>query len=155
MKYIFICLIFSLHSCDEKSSLHPELEKVIQQYQSKIPIPQSTDLKNYVFMYEVNFSLKNKDTIIRIVRLPSGIPKNSSCYGIYQTEKIKQVVIYDEKKLGEKFIEQKVRNIALQKYQLSEKKKHYADYPPVYSYKVSGVKINLVKIDTISDNWIK
>lgn len=155
MKYISFCLFILLFCCTQKSGLHPELEKAIQEYHAKVPIPQSTDLKDYVFIYEADFALKDDDTLIRIVRRPSGIPENSNCYGIYNVGDQIPVVVYDEKNLAGRFIRDKVKNATLQKYEVSEKKKHYVDYPPVYSFEVKGSKLKLMKIDTISDNWSK
>ncbi len=153
MKCICFSLFIMLFSCTPKSGLHSELEKAIREYQTKVPIPQSNDLKNYVFIYEVNFDLNNNDTIIHIVRLPSGIHEKYDCYGIYKVGNQQPVVIYDEKNLTGQFVVNKVKNVMLKEYEVTEKKRHYADYPPVYSYVIRKDKINFVKVDTISDNW--
>lgn len=159
MKHSFILILFLLIVGCKKHDLDTELEKSIVEYQSKIPIPNSgdneNDLKDYLFVYIVDISLKGSDTIVNIVRRPSGIPKNTNYYGIYEVGESNPVVIYDENNLGGHFIKNKVRNSLLKKYELSERKRHYVDYPPVYSYVVKKDKINFFRIDTISDNWKK
>jgi hypothetical protein len=155
MRYFFIPIFFLLLVGCKKQELDTELEKAIQQYQAKVQIPQSSDLKDYLFVYVLNFSIKNQDTIINITRWPSGVPEKSNCFGIYQIGNSYPVVIYDDNNLGGSFIKEKVRNNSLQKYKLSERKRHFVDYPPVYSYVIKKDKINFVRVDTISDNWKK
>jgi hypothetical protein len=155
MKYSFIIIFFLLFVGCKKQELDKELEKSIIEYQSKIPIPNSdkNDLKDYLFVYVVDISLKGNDTIVNIVRRPSGIPKNTNYYGIYEVDASIPVVIYDESNLGGYFIKYKVRNSLLKKYELSERIRHFVDYPPVYSYVIRKDKINFLWLDTISDNW--
>ncbi len=156
MKYNFVSLIviLSLFSCSKERELSQEFEDALQQYQAENPIPQSKDLKNYIFIYEADFALEGKDTLLRITRLPSGIPKNSGCFGIYMVNK-QPLVIYDDENLSSQLIKRKVKNNKLDEYVLSERMRHYVDYPPVYSFKVNDTKLKLLKIDTISDNWKK
>jgi hypothetical protein len=156
MKYNFTSLIvmLSIFSCSKERELSQEFEDAVQEYQAKNPIPQSKDLKNYIFIYEADFALEGKDTLLRITRRPSGIPKNSDCFGVYIVNN-QPLVIYDDENLSSQLIEKKVKNNKLDEYFLSERKKHYVDYPPVYSFKVNESKLQLLKIDTISDNWKK
>lgn len=160
IKYLIWGFVFSfiLIGC-KKHELDDQLEKSILEYQKKVPIPILKEKNNYSekfrFIYIVDFSLKDKDTIIHIVRRPSGIRKGTKYYGLYEIDKFTPVVIYDENNLGKNLIESKIRNSSLQRFELAENKLHFTDYPPVYSYVIKKGKINLLSIDTVSNNWIR
>lgn len=160
MKYLYVLAFvvsLVLTGC-KREDLNNELEKSIIEYQKKVPFPtlegNNNNLKKYVFIYVMDISLKDKDTIVNIVRRPSGIPKDSNCYGVYEINEL-PVVIYDDDNLGGTFIKNKVRNTLLKKYELAENRLHFVDYPPVYSYIIKKDKINLKSVDTTSNNWIK
>lgn len=162
MKNSYLCsFIFSLLLIGCKNQdIDTELEKSIIEYQNKIPIPSSEkinkdDLKGYRFVYLVDVKMKENDTIVNIVRSPSGVPKSNNYFGVYEVNESTPVIIYDENNLGGAFIKNKVKNSLLKKYELNKKQHRLVDYPPVYSYKITKDKINLLRIDTISDNWIK
>ncbi|MFH6988382.1 hypothetical protein ACHRVW_11605 [Flavobacterium collinsii] len=160
IKYLIYAFVFSfmLIGC-KKHELNSELEKSILEYQKKVPIPVLKEKNNYSekfrFIYIVDFSLKDKDTVVHIVRRPSGIRKDTRYYGLYEINKFTPVVIDDEYNLGKKFIKSKIRNSSLQRFELAENKLHFTDYPPVYSYVIKNDKINLISIDTVSNNWIR
>ncbi|WP_394775809.1 hypothetical protein [Flavobacterium sp.] len=160
IKYLICGFVFSfmLIGC-KKHELDSQLEKSILEYQKKVPIPILKEKNNYSekfrFIYIVNFSLKDKDTIIHIVRRPSGIHKGTKYYGLYEIDKFTPVVIDDENNLGKNFIKSKIRNSSLKRFELAENQLHFTDYPPVFSYLIKNGEMSLKSIDTVSNNWIQ
>ncbi|WP_163409249.1 hypothetical protein [Flavobacterium ajazii] len=155
-----ISLFFFLTNCkkqevniETKKDLSTELESSILEYQSKIPIPSYGGRKK--FIYIVEFLLNGNDTIIKINRKSKGIFKHINYYGVYKIENRIPVVILDENNLGKKFFKNKIKNSLLKDFQIDYLNGEYGEYPPVYTYIVKENRINLSRIDTISNKWIK
>lgn len=138
---------------ETKKDLSIELENSILEYQRKIPIPSNGARKKFVYIVE--FLLNGNDTILKINRKSKGIFKHINYYGVYKIENKIPVVILDEHNLGNKFIKNKIKNSLLKDFQIEYLNSEYGEYPPVYTYIIKENKINLSRIDTISNKWIK
>ena len=152
INYMFIGIIFLLIGC-QNNDLDIELEKAIIDYENKIPIPKNE--YNKKFIYVVDFALKDKDTVIMINRRSKGVFKTVKYYGVYKLNDGIPVVISDDKKLGERFIKNRLKNSLLEKYHITSQNVEFDEYPPVYTYLIKKENIELLRIDTISNNWIK
>lgn len=159
---ICIGLLFFLFNCKKqeakkiaspKKDLNIELENSIKQYQHKIPIPSNGGRKKFIYVAE--FLLSDNDTILKINRQSKGIFKNVNYYGVYKVENNIPVVILDEHNLGEKFVKSKIKNASLKDFQIDYLTGEYDEYPPVYTYVIKENRINLSRIDTISNKWLK
>ncbi|MFH6988385.1 hypothetical protein ACHRVW_11625 [Flavobacterium collinsii] len=158
--FICISLFIFLINCKKQKvnietnkDLSVELENSILEYQNKIPIPINSARKK--FIYIVEFLLHGNDTILKINRKSKGLFKHINYYGVYRVEKKIPVVILDEHNLGKKFIKNKIKNSLLKDFQIDYLDSEYGEYPPVYTYIIKENTINLLRIDTISNKWIK
>ncbi|MBN8643439.1 MAG: hypothetical protein J0L86_16630 [Flavobacteriales bacterium] len=154
MKRIYIFFLLLFINCTNKKEINLELENAIVDYQTKVPFPKSNKKEGYVFLYEVNFTKSKNDTLIQIVRRPSGVVENSDCFGVFFVNNY-PVIMYDDYKISGHFINEKKKNQNINEFIIPKTKKQYVDYPPVYTYKVKNSKLDLYAIDTISNKWIK
>lgn len=152
MKTCLICVLLftSLISCKQEE-LSSEFKKEIVKYQKNIPLPTMRSGKSKTFLYVVNFEKKVADTLFNLIRCP-GVSKFDSISGIYKDADLRPLAIIDRNNLGTDRLYFK-KSEDLSKYindsYLTE------DFPPLYQYKIKNGKIILIKIDTISDQWIK
>lgn len=142
----------------ENEELGTELYNTILAYQAKNKIPKintkeiSPGVKNIksalIYVYEIKFSIQNKDTIIRITLNSGGIKslyklqlsKNHTIYGIYQDDSLKPCYIDDSLKTGNKFIKKYIHNSNLN--QFDQKLDFINDeIHDTYLYKVKSKKI--------------
>ena len=149
--FIYVCLSLFLISC-KKNDLSTELKKEVVEYQKKVPLPSVKNEETSKFLYVINFEKKGNDTLFNLIRCP-GISKFDSITGIYQDDVLKPLVIIDRHELGKNWLYLKkdngVNNFIINNLHSIE------DYPPLYKYRIKNKKIILIKIDTISYNWIK
>ena len=163
IRFLFAYFIMLLMGCQNKSSvnheeksikdLDTELENSILEYENNIPIPK-TGITNK-FIYVVDFALKDKDTIIIINRKSKGLYNIIKYFGIYRIKNEIPVAISDTNNLGKRFIKNKFKNSLLKEFEITRLNTEYDEYPPVYTYVVKKDKINLLRVDTIRNNWIK
>ena len=150
MKRTSLCLLLTMFlvSC-KKDELNVEFEKVIIEYQNRVPLPAKKKSDTDRYLYVVNFQKIGKDTLFNLIRCPS-ISKYDSISGIYQYENLKPLAIIDKNNIGINYYQMKKKDISN-----FISKSFREDFPPLYRYQIKNKKIVLIQIDTISDNWEK
>lgn len=151
---VVLTILLLFVSCKKESNeigLNENLYRLIEDYQKKYPIPIKNIEKqnNLIYIYTVDFWKEKEDTLITIIRAPTGRKEFDIVYGPYWDNILRPTFIIDNKNLGKKFIIKKIRN----KSNWKKKGIIPESFPPIYTYLVNNEELKLIKIDTIWKRW--
>ena len=155
MKFLIILLLsFTLISSNQVKDLNENFRNAVIEYQKAYPIPTTKQTKKRTYFYSVVFYKKETDTLFYILRSSSGTEREFNFLGIYSDKILKPTIIGDEENLSSEMVFNKIRNKELEKFYFYDKNGP-EEFPPLFRYTIKDKKINLIKIDTLSEKWEK
>lgn len=159
LKNILLVLFAILYvSCANKEDFREDFQKIVVDYQKKFPLPNETKIKENhpnikpIYIYNIYFEKEKEDTLFQITRYSSGVTKKFAGYGVYD-KNILPTVVVDDGNLSGKIVINKIKGNNIHEFINSDEANFLEGSTPVYVYKIKNDNINLIRIDTVWENW--